>query len=315
MLSRTADNLFWTGRNVERAENTARMLDVTYRNSLLPTAGALPDSEWGVPLQVGGTYDGFLERHDLTSARTVIEYLALDPTNPSSIYACLHAARENARAARSTITSESWESINDTWLEMRTQTWESIESRGLSRFFDWVKERSHFFRGVVDGTMLRDDAYMFLRLGRFLERGDNTARILDVKYHLLLPEGESVGGAVDYYQWGAVLRSLSAFRAYKRLFRDTITPLRVADLLILQPGNPRSLHSCYREIDGVFRDLRDMYRRDYECFRMAGDMHARLRYARIEEIFRKGLHEFLDDFVERNDALGRQISNDFMLQV
>lgn len=315
MLSRTADNLFWTGRNVERAENTARMLDVTYRNALLPTAGALPDAEWGVPLQVGGTYNGFLKRHELTTSRTVIEYLALDPTNVSSIYACLHAARENARAARSTITSEMWESINDTWLEMRAQTWETIEARGLSRFFDWVKERSHLFRGVADGTMLRDNSYMFLRLGRFLERGDNTARMLDVKYHLLLPEGEQVGGAVDYYQWGALLRSLSAFRAYKRLFHDTITPLRVADLLILQPGIPRSLHSCYREVENVFRDLRDMYRRDYECFRMAGETYSRLRYARVEAIFQTGLHEFLDDFIERNDALGGQISNDFMLRV
>jgi len=315
MLSRIANNLFWMGRYVERAENTARMLDVTYRNALLPTAAAVPDSEWGVTLQIGGTYDGFLEKHSLTSARTVIEYLALDPGNPSSIYTGLQTARENARATRGTITSEMWENINDTWLEMRTLTWDKIEARGLSRFFDWVKERSHLFRGVADGTMLRDDSYLFLRLGTFLERGDNTARMLDVKYHLLLPEGEQVGGAVDYYQWGALLRSLSSFRAYKRLFHDTITPIRVAELLILRDDSPRSLDSCYHEIDDVFSDLRDLYRQDYECFRMAGEIYSRLRYSRIEEIFSAGLHEFLDDFLERNDALGQQISADFLLQV
>jgi uncharacterized alpha-E superfamily protein len=315
MLSRTADNLFWTGRYVERAENIARMLDVTYRNALLPTAASVPDAEWGVTLQVGGTYDGFLAKHDLTSARTVIEYLALDPDNPSSIYTALSTARENARAARGTLTSEMWESINDTWLEMRSLTWEKIEARGLSRFFDWVKERSHLFRGVADGTMLRDDSYLFLRMGTFLERSDNTARMLDTKYHLLLPEGEPVGGAVDYYQWGALLRSLSSFRAYKRLFHDTITPIRVAEMLILRADSPRSLASCYHEIDDVFSDLRDLYRRDFECFRMAGEVHARLRFARIEEIFAAGLHEFLADFLSRNDRLGTQISNDFMLQV
>lgn len=313
MLSRTADNLFWMGRSVERAENTARMLDVTYRNAMLPSATE-HSNEWIATLNVGGDVDAFFDKHSEASARSVIEYMALDPANPSSIYTSLENARENARATRGTITSEMWESINDTWLEMRAQTWEKVETRGFSRFFDWVKERSHVFRGVADGTMLRDDTYLFLRLGRFLERADNTARMLDVKYHLLLPEGEQVGGAVDYYQWGALLRSLSSLRAYKRLFHDNITPLRVCELLILRPESPRSLASCYREIDDVFTALRDIYRQDYECFRGAGEIYSRLRYSRIEEIFKGGLHEFLEDFVTRNYALGRQISADFMLR-
>ncbi|MEK9947074.1 MAG: alpha-E domain-containing protein [Alphaproteobacteria bacterium] len=159
MLSRTADNLFWMGRSVERAENTARMLDVTYRNAMLPSATE-HSNEWIATLNVGGDVDAFFDKHPLASARNVIEYMALDPTNPSSIYTSLENARENARATRGTITSEMWESINDTWLEMRSHTWEKIETRGLSRFFDWVKERSHVFRGVADGTMLRDDSYL-----------------------------------------------------------------------------------------------------------------------------------------------------------
>ncbi|NQV79118.1 MAG: alpha-E domain-containing protein [Alphaproteobacteria bacterium] len=315
MLSRTADNLFWMGRSVERAENTARMLDVTYRNAMLPSATATASSEWEAALNVGGNAERFAEKHEVASARSVIEFLALDPDNATSIYAGIDNAREGARATRGTITSEMWENINDTWLEMRTLTWEKMELRGLSRFFDWVKERSHVFRGVADGTMLRDDSYLFLRLGTFLERADNTARMIDVKYHLLLPEGEQVGGAVDYYQWGALLRSLSSFRAYKRLFHDTIIPIRVGELLILRPESPRSLDSCYREIDGVFKELREIYRRDFECFRHAGEIYSRLRYSRIEDIFKAGLHEFLDDFVARNDFLGQQISADFMLRV
>jgi uncharacterized alpha-E superfamily protein len=194
MLSRTADNLFWLGRSVERAENTARMLDVTYRNAMLPSATE-GSGEWEATLNVGGDMDAFFDTHDEATARSVIEYMALDPSNSSSIFTGIGTARENARATRGTITSEMWESINDTWLEMRAQTWEKIELKGLSRFFDWVKERSHVFRGVADGTMLRDDSYLFLRLGRFLERADNTARML------------------DYYQWGALLRSLSSLRA------------------------------------------------------------------------------------------------------
>ena len=314
MLSRTADNLFWMGRSVERAENTARMLDVTYRNAMLPSATD-GSTEWEATLGVGGNLEAFLDAHSSATARSVIEFLALDPKNPSSIYAGLGNAREGARAARGTITSEMWENINDTWLEMRALTWEKIELRGLSRFFEWVKERSHTFRGVADGTMLRDDSYLFLRLGTFLERADNTARMLDVKYHLLLPEGEEVGGAVDYYQWGALLRSLSSLRAYKRLFHDTITPVRVGELLILRPESPRSLASCYHEIDDVFSSLREFYRQDFECFRRAGEIYSRLRFNRIEEIFANGLHEFLEDFVIRNDSLGRQISTDFMLRV
>ena len=313
MLSRTADNLYWLGRNTERAESMARLLDVSYRMSLLPTADRHGVTDWSSAIAVAGAGGAFATTYGEATARNVIEWMALDQDNPSSIRSCLATARKNARSVRSAITTEMWEALNDTWFTMGGTDYQAVEKMGVSKFFDWVKERSHLFRGVTQGTMLQDDAYLFLRIGTALERADNTARILDVKYHVLLPETEEVGGVVDYYQWGALLRSVAAFGAYKRLFRDTITPARVAELMILRVDMPRSLHACFDEINDHFTDLRELYRRDYECFRLAGENYSRLRYGRIEAIFRVGLHEFLTDFLRRNDELGGQISRDFMM--
>ena len=248
MLSRVASNLYWMSRYVERAENTARVLDVTWRMSLLVKETALQDQEWSAPLNITGTLFPFSGRHSEVCAREVLHFLALDPENPSSIYACARQARENARAVRGAITSEMWEVLNATWLEMQQMDEEKMQARGVSAFFDWVKERSHLFRGVTFGTMHRDDAYHFGRLGTHMERADSTARILDVKYHVLLPSVKDVGGAVDYYQWSAVLRSVSAFEAYRKVYRDVITPLKLAELLILRDDIPRSLRFCLRQV-------------------------------------------------------------------
>ena len=170
--------------------------------------------------------------------------MILDSTNPSSVYCCLRAARETARSVRGAITSEMYEDLNAAWLEMRRYDYDRVQQMGVSDFLEWVKMRSHLFRGVTFGTMLRDEAYHFIRLGTHLERADNTARILDVKYHLLLPSSEDVGGAVDYYQWAAVLQSVSGFESYRKIYSDVITPRRVAELLILRDDMPRSLHCC-----------------------------------------------------------------------
>ncbi|HET9651346.1 MAG TPA: alpha-E domain-containing protein, partial [Usitatibacter sp.] len=248
MLSRVASNLYWMSRYVERAENTARVLDVTWRMSLLTRDPALQDQEWLAPLNITGSLFPFSGRHDRADARQVLHFMALDPDNPSSIHACARQARENARAMRGSISSEMWEVLNATWLEMQQMDEEKMQSRGVSAFFDWVKERSHLFRGVTFGTMLRDDGYEFARLGTHVERADSTARILDVKYHILLPSVKDVGGAVDYYQWSAVLRSVSAFEAYRKVYRDVITPLKLAELLILRDDIPRSLRFCMRQV-------------------------------------------------------------------
>jgi uncharacterized alpha-E superfamily protein len=163
----------------------------------------------------------------------------------------------------------------------------------------------------VFGTMLHDDAFRFIRLGTFIERADNTARILDVKYHVLLPHGEQVGGLIDYYQWGALLRSVGAFRAYRNVYRDTVYPWRIAELLILREDMPRSLHHCYAVLINTLDELAG--KKQLECRRLAGQAYAGLKYGRIDRIFRLGLHEFLTSFIEQNNVLGHQIQEDFLM--
>jgi uncharacterized alpha-E superfamily protein len=316
MLSRTANNLYWMSRNIERAENTARVLDVTYRMSLLPYR--TPDQSWAdpwaLPLVITGLASSYYERYTgALTAERVLRYMTLDPHNPSSIFSCVQSARENARSVRGAIASEMYEDLNGLWLEIRGRSYENLVVRGISEFFDWVKMRSHQFRGVTVGTMLRDEAYQFIRLGTFMERADNTARILDVKYHTLLPSVADVGGAVDYYQWGALLRSVSAFDAYRKVYRDVITPTRVAELLILRDDVPRSLHACTQAIYDILRGLCDASSREPE--RLAGELNAQLRYGRTSQVFAVGLHEYLMDVLDRLSTLNQEINQHFLAPV
>ncbi len=309
MLSRTANNLYWMARYVERAENTARILDVTYRMSLMPQDPKLVTQEWFAPLNITGTLFPFSGRYNTAGAHDVLRYMVLDPDNPSSIYTCAREARDNARAVRGSITSEMWEVLNSTWLELQRMNESRLDSEGVLEFFDWVKDRSHLFRGVTVGTQLRDEAFHFNRLGTFMERADNTARILDVKYHVLLPSVEDVGGAVDYYQWAAVLRCVSAFESYRKVYRDVITPLKVAELLILRDDMPRSLHSCIGAAYDILQSLAAP--QAAEALRLAGETHASLHFGRIDTIFAAGLHEYLTGFLKRINALGAQINKGF----
>jgi len=313
MLSRTADQLYWMARYVERAENVARILDVSYRMSLMPGDNRQGESIWGSALEISGRVDEYAERYGDVTGPQIIRYLALDDENPASIYSSIRAARENARALRGTLTTEMWESLNGTWLQLRDTDHGAFAAGGYRDFFDWVKERSHLFHGVVMGTMIVDESYYFVQLGGGIERADNTARLLDSKYHVLLPSVSDVGGAVDYYHWGAVLRSVSAFRAYHRIYSNVIAPNRVAELLVLRLDMPRSLHACYDRITGILEPL--CGDRGYECQRMAGEIHARLHFGRMSEILEVGLHEFLTDFIERNRAVATQIQRDFLMIV
>ncbi|MGB8857446.1 MAG: alpha-E domain-containing protein [Burkholderiales bacterium] len=309
MLSSTADHLYWKARSLERAENTARMLDVTYRMSLLNQALANPHHEWRAMLSISGLHEDFEARYPEPSAGNVMHFMTLDKANPGSIYNSIFKARENARAVRGSITSEIWEALNSTWLEMRNIQARGIAEDGISQFFDWVKERSHLSRGVAHGTLLRDDTFRFLRLGTFFERADNTARILDVKYHILLPSLEDVGGAADYYHWGALLRSVSAFESYRKVYRDQITPKRVAELLILRPDMPRSLTACLEEVNRLIREINGP--RAGELLRRTGMLHAKLRFGSIDDIFANGLHEFLSEFLEQIYDLGGLVNTTY----
>ena len=309
MLSSTADQLYWIGRSMERAENTARMLDVTYLMSLLKQASPEPYNEWRALLSISGLQENFKARYPEISVDNVMHFMTLDRENPGSTYNSLHNARENARAVRGSIPSEMWEALNRTWLEIREINPEAITESGASRFFEWVKQRSNLMRGFMHGTLLRDDTFRFLGLGTSLERADNTARILDVKYHILLPSLSDIGGAADYYQWGAILRSVSAFESYRKIYRDQITPTRVAELLILRPDMPRSLMACLDRINNLLREINGPH--SGELLRRSGLLHSELRFGSIDDIVANGLHEYLSEFLERIYDLGDLVNSTY----
>jgi uncharacterized alpha-E superfamily protein len=244
-------------RYIERAENTARLLDVNLSTSLLPQSPQVAESGWRAMLSISELLPQFDARYPMLSPREVIDFMVRDPANSSSIYCCLQAARENARAVRGALTTEVFETHNDTWLGLQKLLRERMLERDPQEFFEWVKFRSHLSRGVTIGTMLKDEAFYFIRLGTFLERADNTARLLDVKYHGIAQAGSLYSNArgedandqyLDFYHWAAVLRSVSAFEIYRKVYRDVITPARVAALLILRGDMPRSLLSCVNEV-------------------------------------------------------------------
>jgi uncharacterized alpha-E superfamily protein len=311
MLSRTADHLYWMGRYTERAENIARMLDVNSRMSLLPQSPELVEQAWTTTLTIIGLREAYRAKYPVVTPSNAIAFMVFDRDNPTSIYGCLRAARENARAVRGTLTSEIWETMNSTWLEMRVAGMRASAETEVGNFFEWVKHRSHLARGVVQATMLRDEAWHFTWLGTYLERADSTARILDVKYHLLLPSGERAGGATDYYQWSALLHSVSAFEIYRRVYRDLITPRRVAELLVLRDDMPRSLHRCMSQVYAHLQAVGNSHSAETE--RRAGELQAFLHFGRIDDIFEQGLHEYLVHFLKRTLDLGERVARDFLV--
>jgi uncharacterized alpha-E superfamily protein len=312
MLSRTADSLFWLARYMERAENVARLLDVGLRMASLSSSPETDASEWHSTIVAAGCEKTFYAKHETPNVANVVAHLVRDPDNPSSIISCLATVRHNARAVRTALTTDMWEGVNSTWIEARQLKDENFSMEGVRALLEWVKERSQRFGGAVSHTMLRSDAYWFVRLGTFVERADNTARILDVKYNVLLPRTEPVGGMLDYYQWTSILRSVSALRAYHWVYRDRLQPWHVADLLILRREMPRSLVSCLGEIVDYLDRIGDVYGQRGEAHRLAGEMHSQLRYSKIDRIFQGGLHEFLTEFIDRNVVLGAEIRRQYL---
>ncbi|MDC6167622.1 alpha-E domain-containing protein [Paucibacter sp. XJ19-41] len=309
MLSRTADHLFWLARYMERAENTARMLDVNYQTSLLPQSPEVAEQGWRALLSISELTQDYLDRYGEIDAKRVKDFIVRDERNPSSIISCLRAARENARAVRGALTTEAWETTNQTWLEFKRLIADGLLLRDPSALFEWVKFRSHLSRGVTVGTMLQDEAFNFLRIGSFLERADNTARLLDVKFQA--PEGGAGSSAYDFYHWSAILRSVSAFEIYRKVYSNVIQPEKVAELLILRSNMPRSLAHCLsRLVDNLDRVANE---HSGETQRQAGRLHAELAYGRIDEILAGGMHEFLDQFLNRVGELGAGISRDFLM--
>ena len=309
MLSRTADHLFWMSRYIERAENLARLLDVTWQMSLVPQPLEAINQSWNAIIALNSLDEAYAKKYSTVNGENVLRFMVSDPDNSASIHSCLRLARENAHAVRGTLTTEMWETLNSTWLEAREKTFDQLFHAGIGDYFEWVKMRSSLSRGTTLGTLLQDEAYHFIRLGTLLERADNTARILDVKYHVLRPNGDE--GATDFYEWGALLRSVSAFEVYRKVYRDVITPERVAELLIFNKDMPRSLQFC---LNSVIKNLELIANSNSgETQRQGGMLHAQLRYGRIEDILEHGLHEWLSDFMDRIYMLGNGISKDFLV--
>ena len=312
MLSRTADHLFWTARYMERADFLARILDSALRLSAMPAAYT-GENLWDSVISSAGQAQLFYARHAKANERTVRDFLAFDPENPSSIWSCLATARANGRAVRTALTSEMWARINDAWHELQRQNTPKMGRETFAQFLEWVEDVTLAFDGSARRTMLRNDAYWFLRLGGGVERADNTARILDVKYHLLLPAREQVGGGLDYFQWTTILREVSALTAYHWVYRDSVKPWLVADLLILNPQMPRSLTCCYKVVVSYLDLLAEAYGQRGPSQKLAHTIEARLASGRIDDIFQAGLHEFIIGFLSDNAAVAGAIGEQYLL--
>jgi len=311
MLSRTADHLYWMARYLERAENLARLLDVNCSAALLPRSPGEESRGWAASLAVVGALDTYTARHGAIDPARVLQLIAFDTTSPFSIVSCLRDARENARAVRGALTTEIWETMNTTWLELRRHADRRRGPDQLNDFFEWVRQRSHLAGGAILNTMLRTEGFHFTRIGTFLERADNTARILDVNLRVLASGDQPAGDEADYYRYSQLLRSLSALQIYRQAYRDRITPARVAELLVLRPDMPRSLLRCLDEITAHLASVANAQSAETE--RRAGQLHAELRFARMDALLAEGLHGFLGRFLERIGDLGTRISGDFLL--
>ena len=317
MLSRTADNIFWLARYMERADFLARTLEATQRLAVLPADYKEDATEWESALETAGAAEAYRDKYPAIEAAQVVDFLTFDHDNPSSICNCIERARTNGRAVRTALTAEMWDAINGAWIELQRfegsrKVSDPERREELNRFLDFVKQMSLVFDGCAYRTMLRDPSYWFSRLGLFVERADNTARILDVKYHLLLPDTEAVGGTLDYFQWAAILRAVSALTAYHWVYREGIKPWLVADLLILRPEMPRSLLFCYENIVRYLDLIAKAYGKQGPAQDQARHTMAALEASSIQDIFQNGLHEFITDFLDRNDQLGIAVGQQFL---
>ncbi|MEE2922616.1 MAG: alpha-E domain-containing protein [Pseudomonadota bacterium] len=309
MLGRTASGLFWMARLLERAENASRLVEAGFRMALTRTQPG--EEEWRSVIVTAGCCDSYLARHESISGGKVADFVLRDRSNPSSVMSALHAARENARMTRTALTREMWEAINDFWLAVQAALKRTPSEADLPDILAMIRQQGAQVRGATTGTMLRNDIYNFVMLGIMSERADNTARILDTKYYVLLPSSASVGSSLDNVQWEMILRSASAQRSFHWLNGGNITPLTIADFLIFDKRMPRSLAYCYDTISFQLECLFRQYGQRLPAHDLAASLEASLTATTIQNVFDEGLHEFLSDFLRRNAALSQQIEKDY----
>jgi uncharacterized alpha-E superfamily protein len=311
MLGRTAQNLFWLSRYIERAENMARMFEVGYRMSLTSRREGGASEHLVSMLQAAEADEGFNKKHKQADVQSVAHYMLFDEENYSSVKSCLLAARTNARSVRTALTLDMWESINSAWLEFADIRPRDISGAKLQELLGWVKQVSYTYRGALLSTFLRDAGYAFSQIGNFVERADNTARILDMKYYVLLPRATLVGGDVDVQQWTMILRAASAHKSYRHVYHDRYKAWNIADYLILRPEMPRSLIFCVQWINRTIDMLEEIYGTRTEGQNAAAEVNALLDGITVDHIFEYGLHEFLTEFIARNNRMTEALSESY----
>lgn len=308
MLSRAAASLFWMARYLERAESLARLLDVSLTMALIDVPEDR-EEQLAVPLQVTGTLGAFRQQYDSITPQRLIDFLLIDDSHDSSVFSMFRNARDNALHVRGNLSADVWESINTAWIEIRGLRQQGVYEHSASGVFDWTRERSHTFRGAVYGTMLRTDAFHFLRLGTFVERADSTARVLNIR-HRLAAEAMDHPTARSFFEWTALLHSLAAFEAYQNLYGHNLDPLNAAELLVLNADIPRSLHACMQEIANLLNEIDGGHGRKSK--RLASSLYANLRFGDRDYIAETGLHDYLEDFLTRIQRISEQIQTDYM---
>ncbi|QBF29921.1 alpha-E domain-containing protein [Thalassococcus sp. S3] len=309
MLGKTAGGVFWMLRYMERTENTARMIDAGLRISLTRSSAA--ESEWTSILTATGLWAAYKEKNDVVEGGRVINFLLRDKSNPGSVMSAVEAARTNARLVRTALTREVWEAVNECWMVLKDLLARPVRQQDLPVILQTVRQRAAYVRGSLHGTMVRNDIYDFARMGTFFERADNAARVLDVKYYILLPSIMHVGTASDNVQWETILRATSSTRAYQTLHEGEFDPRKIARFLILDRRSPRSLAFCYGKIADNLGYLAEDYGERLPCHRLVDQICNRFRTSSIDQIFEYGLHEFVTEFLIDSQALGRQIEIDY----
>ena len=308
MLGKTAGGLFWMFRYLERSENIARLMDAGFRMALTRTAAV---DEWKSVVTTAGVLGEFENSGREFSGPDVIDFLLRDKSNPSSVRNVVELARNNARLVRTAITREVWEATNECWLTLNELLARPVRERGLPEVLGTIRQQSGLVRGALHGSMLRNENYNFSRLGTFLERADNTARILNVKYYVLLPTVSHVGSSLDNVQWETILRSVAGQRAYRWLHGGVITPKTIADFLIFNSSMPRSLKFCHLKINDNLGYLAREYGSETPSLEKSATVISQFNDSSIDKIFDSGLHEFIEDFLIENSGLGAQIEQDF----
>lgn len=309
MLGRTANGLYWMFRYIERAENSARLIDAGLRMSL--TRSEATEDDWDGVLQSSGVRDIYDTLYEKLSSTDAIDFLLRDRANPSSVMSCIDSGRNNARMVRTALTRETWEATNECWLNLKSTLARRIKPADLPEVIDGIKRMTGLIRGAFHGTMLRNEIFNFSRIGTFIERADNTARILDVKYYVLLPAVSQVGSSIDNVQWESILRSVSAHRSYGWVYEAEYKPSNIADFLILNGRMPRSLAYCYDKIVSNLGYLAREYGEAHTAHATAEETLSSLRNHSIKDVMDQGLHEYIENFISHNNRLGEEISNGY----